>query len=570
MFYRVHLGLFFLIVFSVTAFFLSYVLPNHYFPWVVAYQEFLSFLGAILLILIYLLCVRVVFVTPSVLFFFLLALVPLFQLAVGVIYFSGDAWVAAVYIASFSLMLLVGYGFGREPMLRMPMINLVAAVFLCSGVLSVWIALRQWLLLSGSIWVVDLPSGTRPFANMAQPNNFSTLLCLAVVATIYFYEKYIIGRFSASVLAAFLVFGIALAQSRTPWVGCIAIFVFWAWKVRVYSARLPLRSLFAWLVLYWACVAMLPLLAESLYLFSLDPLERARSLERWALWYQLWQAVLGGPVWGYGWNQVSVAQVAISLDYPVPIMVEHSHNFLLDLLLWNGPLLGGVVILCLSFWLMRLGWRARSAESLFCLLGSGFILVHGLLEFPLEYAFFLLPLGLMLGAVEGEQFSQSKFALSKIFIGGVVLFSIGLFGWVWNEYRTVEEDHRLMRFETSGIGSLKADQPAPNVVVLTQLKELLRFIRTYARAGMSAEELAWMRKVAHRYPYPSSVFRYSLALGLNGQQEAACEQLRVLRALHGDKHYDEGMRALQQVSVEYPQLEPLLQVMATENSLQCN
>ena len=129
-----------------------------------------------------------------------------------------------------------------------------------------------------------------------------------------------------------------------------------------------------------------------------------------------------------------------------------------------------------------------------------------------------------------------------------------MLAWLWGEYRVIEEDHRLMRFENARIGNLKAEQVAPDVLLLTQLREYIRFTRTELHEGMSSSELETMRKVAHRYSYTTSLFRYALALGINGQSAAAVEQLVILRALHGDKRYTESWGDLQGLQVQYPQL----------------
>src|SRR5690606_7638097 len=302
-------------------------------------------------------------------------------------------------------------------------------------------------------------------------------------------------------------------------------------------------------------------IGDWLLLPTTDVSERAQALHRWPLWVQLWTAVLDGPFWGYGWNQVSVAQHASSEVYPVQLMVEHSHNILLDLLIWNGPLLGGLIICAVAFWLAHLGWRSRSLESIFCLIVVGVVLVHGMLEFPLEYAFFLFPVGLLLGLANGEQRSRRELLVPHWVLMTVLITSAGTFAWVWHEYRVIEEDHRLMRFETARIGDSKAERAAPDVVLLTQLREFLRFARTPATEGMDDEQLEWMRKVAHRYPYPPSLFRYSLALALNGRAQQASDQLVVLRALHGNMHYQESVLALKNMQEQHPQLRSIFKYL---------
>ena len=545
-------------LFSMVAFLAAWLLPNHYFPWAMAYQEFLSFFAGLLLVLVVILA-RSYRAPLSCIFFCFLPFIPLLQAVTGVVFFGGDAWVAAFYLCGFAAMLFVGYSLARHAELRADFVRGIAGVFVVGAVLSVGVALYQWLILPSSIWVADMQPGGRPFANLAQPNNLATLLCMGLVGVIYFYEKGLWGGVASGILVFFLLFGIALTQSRTPWVGFFVVAVFWVWKSRVSPSRLSLNKVICWLFIYIACVLVLPFLADFLSLPHVSPLDRAQSLERWDMWGQFWHAVLLQPLWGYGWNQVSVAQVAVSLAHPVSILTEHSHNIVLDVLLWNGLVVGGFGIIFIVIWLARIAWRVRSIEGRFALLAICFLLVHALLEFPLEYAFFLLPFGLLLGIAVADCPVVRELSVSRWGLVSVLLVGMAFWGWIWSEYRILEEDHRLMRFESAQIGNVRAVQPTPNVVFLTQLREFVRFARTPASVGMDASQLEWMRKVAHRYPYASSLFRYSLALALNDQFDVAREQMLILRALHGDKYYAEGWHSLRDMSVVYPQLDTLLQ-----------
>lgn len=529
---------------------LSWVVPNHYAPWITAYNDFSVFIAcAFFGSYIFFRSVNGG-VGASSIFFFLCALIPLFQYISGMIFFAGDALLAALYLLAFSAVLVLGRSFAVSPLKRQGH-SLLACCIITAAVLSVWLALMQWLMLPGSIWVADLNPGGRPFANLAQPNNLATLLCLGLASLIYLYETRRVGVWAGSMLALFLLFAITLTQSRTPWAGAVGALLWWAWKSREVSLRLSLSAFVGWGVLYVLLVLSLPYFAEVLYLPAIDLAEHAFAAHRWELWQQLGLAVVQGPLWGYGWNQVSVAQVAVSLDLPLTLMTEHSHNIVLDLLLWNGPLLGGLIVALLGVWLVHLGLRARSRESVYALLAVGFVLVHGLLEYPLEYAFFLLPVGFLLGMVEGEQQARTLFTLPRWMFAGCLLASLAVIVGVWREYRIIEEDYRLMRFETARIGTLKSEHAAPDVVLLTQLRELIRFARTEATPDMSEEQLEWMRKVAHRYPYPPSMFRYALASGLNGQASLAEQELLRLRALHGEEQYQQARQTMLDVQSRY-------------------
>jgi hypothetical protein len=540
------------VAFAIVFFVSSYLVPVHYLPWVAFYNEALAFF-ALFFLLVAVCCRNRLVVSVPVMILFIAAVVPLLQWCFGVVMFFGDALMPSLYLMAFAVAIALGQSSVRSAS-GCKGLEVAAWAMLSSASISAWIALCQWLLIVDGVLVVDMPMGGRAYANLGQPNNLATMLSMALIALLYLYEKRKLSSVCGVILAVFLFFGVAITQSRTPWLASFAILLFWVLKAPQCGARVSWGALLGWCGVYGIFVAALPYISDALLLSSTTPLQRMQSLHRLELWWQLLHAVLQGPIWGYGWNQISVAQVAVSLAYPVQLMTEHSHNILLDLLLWNGPLLGGVGIVLFLVWLLRLAWRVHTIESLCCLLVVGVVLVHGMLEFPLEYAFFLLPVGFLLGCVAGESRVGFQFALPRcIAVSGVLVFA-GLLGCVWREYRIIEEDHRLMRFETAGIGSLKAEQAAPDLLFLTQLREFVRYARTPAFVGMDDGDIDWMGMVAQRYPYPPSLSRYSLALALNGRSAEADKQLLIICSLYGADRYDEVLHVFLTMRESYSQL----------------
>lgn len=531
---------------------IGWLLPNHYSPWLTAYQDFSSFAALIVLSVFLLIRSDTVTVPRYVLPIALVAFLPLLQLG-GKGYFSGDAWIAFFYLLGFGWSLIVGFNLGFREGHPTRFFIYGAWCLLLGAVLSGLIALGQWLEVTGSIWFVDMKPGGRPFANFGQPNNLALLLMLGLVATWYLFEARLVGRFFSIFVSALLLFAIALSQSRTPWVFAVATIVFWAWKSR-YVVRLRIGGLIIWVALYVVFVFGLPYISDFLLLSDIDPLKRAAALERLGMWSQLFYAVINGPLSGYGWNQVSVAQVSVTLAYPLALPTEHSHNVLLDILVWNGPVVGGVLIALLMGGLVWLGFRARRIESVLGLLACGALITHGMLEYPLDYGFFLLPLGLILGGVSADCLARSSFHMPKWLLGGGIAAGVIIWGLVWNEYRAIEDGYRQIRFESAHLAQPQGAIPTPEIFILTQLREYLRFARTYPHPDMSHEELEWMRKVAYRYPYPSSIYRYALASGLNGKTEQARDHLRILQLLHGNVQYREGLGIMRGLAATYPQL----------------
>ena len=74
---------------------------------------------------------------------------------------------------------------------------------------------------------------------------------------------------------------------------------------------------------------------------------------------------------------------------------------------------------------------------------------------------------------------------------------------------------------------------------------------------MDSAELALVRNLALRYPWPANQNRYALALALNGQPEEARRQLLVIRA---QTHYNKRLYASvrdkwqEMAATQYPQL----------------
>lgn len=385
---------------------------------------------------------------------------------------------------------------------------------------------------------------------------------MGLAGLLYLWERRLLGRAVTSLVAILLLFGLALTQSRTPWVISIAFSIWCIWQHRAGRLRLAPVHVLLWLGLYVTFILLLPYLAEWLYLSAGNAVSRAQQAARLDLWLQMWHAVtLGGP-WGYGWTQVGAAQVAAALDYPVGLSVEHSHSIILDILLWNGPLLGSVILVLLAGWLLRLYLKARSLESIFCLMAVGAVLVHGLLEFPLEYAYFLLPVCVLLGLAESDQQAPtlgraSRWVAAPALVAGVLACSL-----VWVEYRFIDEDFRLMRFETAGIGPREGPPPVVEesswqAPLFSQLRAYIRFARSRAHEDMSEAELSRMYTVSTRFPSPPSMMRYGLALALNDRPDDARLLFLRLRGVHGEKHYQEARASLLALRETYPQLNAL-------------
>lgn len=548
------LGVFLLII--------SWLVPDHYRPWLSSTHEFISFSAAIILFIAALIQLNTSHypdIPKIFILFVLIAFIPLAQYFYGLIFLFGDALISSLYLLAFSAMLFAGYTLRKNDKQQPSFICLLAGAIVTAAIISALIALAQWLVQPTSIWIEALHNSYRPFANLGQPNHLATLLSMGLAGVLFFYEKHFLNRISSSLLALVLLFTVALTQSRTPWLMAIFFIFFGIWKLNNTDRRLQRTTALAWIALFVSFIFILPHLAQRLQLSSLTSVaERAQATERWDLYVQFCHAIVQGPLWGYGWQQVSTAQAAITPLFPVALYSEYTHNILLDLLIWNGPILGSLIIFAVTTWLFRLAFLARTTESLFVLLAVGFFLVHCMLEYPHAYAYFLLPVGLLLGILQAE-FSCKTWQIRGWLLWIIAASSVVLYTLIWQEYRILEADHRLMRFEQRRIGTLKAEQPAPNVVFLTQLQALIKHTRTPATSNMSEEELHEFSRLAQRFTHPASIFKHAKALALNNQLEQAYQQLLLIQGLHGDKLLLQAIYELNILAKKHSKIAPLLQ-----------
>jgi O-antigen ligase len=536
----------------------GWLMPNHYLPWPTAWGDGIAI--AILLLLAAVILWRappdIKVSRPLLLVAVVSALVLLFQWLSSRIFFYGDAAIAAFYIALW----LAAVGTGAlitTSRFASGTLNALTFAWVIAAILSVAIALVQWTgALSLGIYIADLPPGARPFANVAQPNHFATICLIGLCSLLWLYERREVGRLVFCLAGVFLLFGMAMSQSRTSWLQLGLVLVAAVLARRFYASRLSvpqltgLGSIFIGLALLW------PRLCETLLLTPSRTLtDQMLPGIRLSLWRAMFDAISQEPWLGYGWQQVGSAQQRIALGHqPIGEYFDHSHNFLLDLLLWNGIPVGLTIAALLVWWLVSRLRAITDAGSVWLMVLAGGIVIHGLLEYALEYAYFLIPLGLVMGCLERlapskvEVLIPRKLAIS--FVGLLAVF----FVWTATEYLEVEEAHRTLRLESARIGVSAISTPIQPRRLLNQLEAYQRFVSTPATPAMSPAELEAMRMVALRFGYAPVLFRYALAAGLNAQPRVARDTLDAICRIHSSVRCLETQTEWQALQLRYPQL----------------
>jgi hypothetical protein len=516
----------------------AWLLPNHYPPWASFHADIL--VSGLMLAAGLVIGLRHRLVTPWTTWVTLgLVIAVILQTVSGQIFKSGTGWVAGAYLLGAALSMVLGATWHRgRP--GQPLAALLAAV-LIAGFLTIGLQLAQWVGVDDAldIWTMGTGNG-RPFANFGQPNQAATFLLWTLIAVAWLNAQAQLRASVAIAAALFVMWGIALTHSRTAWLGLTLLLIAsWVWRRHWRSAKLPAATTV--LMLSFAGMVMLIGWLNSHFALNstltVDDVGRMSTEVRPQAWAMFLDAVADSPWIGYGVNQVAAAQMAVAGEHPaLQIGFAHGHNLFLDLVLWFGVPIGGLVSVWLIAWLWLYLHRVRHADQTWPLLLIFVMANHAMLELPLHYAYFLLPTCLLVGIASAEAShaprtpTNSDFRTLMVTTMGIC-FVIAATLWVLiaRDYLRVEDSYTDLRFELAHI-KYKVRGTPPKVLLLDQWKDFIELARAEPVQLTSPDQLAKTRATVSSLPSPGGFYKLARALALAGQpQEATLWLVRLCR-----------------------------------------
>ncbi|MCH7394506.1 Wzy polymerase domain-containing protein [Acinetobacter dispersus] len=517
----------------------AWLSPFHTYPWVTFSSELASF-GAALAVGGLLFNKSVKIPRPQILMLGIV-LIPLCQWALGLITDFSTAFLSFSYLFVFWLMIIAGYNLSLQAEQRERIMLGLSYLLLSISFISAIMAIIQWLNLEAYLDAVMKLRGNRPYANFGQPNNLATFLIMGLMGGLYLYEKRRLTLWLLIPTSLVTLFAITLTQSRTSWVVCIFLFFYWIFKQYKNSPRFNFPRLLLWVGLYFVIAGyLLPVLTQLLS-SSIDTgvtqttsiVQRAGSgHERLGMWIQILHAIVERPWFGYGWNQTSIA-VFESIDFnTVQVWFNSAHNVLLDILVWNGVPLGLLIIGYVSLWLFWLNKNAKDTTSIIAILMVVAILIHAMLEFPQRYAYFLLPMGFLLGLIQAQTPKLKGVTVNKNVIRCIGILSLIVVLLIWRDYKLFQDNSRLL---------FKNKQPTAEIfgssknLLLTQFQQRLDWIALKPQVEMSNTDLRLLGEMVKNKATPYNLKKYAQLLVYNQKLTEAEQQLVVLRQLYKQK-----------------------------------
>jgi len=501
---------------------LGWLLPNHYRPWTSFHSE--AWVAIVLLVM----ACFAVWKAPSrflcqgsecIVAF--IAIVPMLQFIFGQIFYFGQAWLAFLYILGFFLALLSGRLLEASTPGRL--VDLLSLAIGFASFFSVILQLYQWFGMDGlGLWLAEADP-TAPSANLGQRNQLATLLLWGGLAILWGWVRASLGWQIALASAMLILFGIALTGSRTAWLGIFLVVVaVWYWR-HLWRSR-PLPWVVTGLAVYFfVCILGLKFIGEvNPTDVAQRELARAVGDSRLAAWKMFIGAAFERPYFGYGWGQIAEAHLSVATQYPaMNVVFAQSHNLFLDLVLWCGIPVGLFISGYLLYWFLGLFRQVSSQEKAVIFL---FLLVmanHSMFELPLHYAYFLLPVGMLIGIMSAsKQKGLISLILSKNLFTGLLVLGGTMLGITVVDYLRIENSYRILRMEWAGF-NLEASPQPPKVIALNQWHHIIRQARVVPTSGMAESELAQLKIVAMQAHKPLDFRNIALALVLNGKSDEA-------------------------------------------------
>lgn len=506
----------------------GWLLPNHYAPWLAFHSNAWT---AIVLIIVAL-WILITYPSPikiSITGFFLIAVStsPWFQHWAGILPLPSTALLASLYLFGFATAFLLGEHWGRANPGQPATVILIAA--LIASIISVGLAIYQWLGLTHElglqdIWVLHLDNNSRPYANLGQPNQLASLLLWGLLGVGWIWHRRWIGPVGAGMLAAFILLGVALTESRTALLTLsLGIAALSIRKVKLLDMR-SIRAMQGLYLYYLFCVTVQAPIGRLIGLDTqMTMLVRSSGELRLPLWSMALDAATANPWFGLGWGRANEGFFQVFLNHSLfaNLYFDQSHNLLLDLILWIGWPLGLGLIVCATLWMCRTVRSISNTEQMLTIAALGVMLIHAMLEFPLHYGYFLWPFGVLAGSVAANINKKVNFYAMprKIAMPILVVFFCTICVLI-SDYLEVEESFTELRFQILHIGSSHNVTP-PETILLTDWPKVISLARATPRSGMLESEIEEWKALAIYNTSPLAFRKVIGALTLNGHNAEA-------------------------------------------------
>lgn len=513
----------------------AWLSPFHANPWLMIVSEICAFLSLFCLIFFFkdkdIIIPRVIL---PVLFF---SLIPFFQYFFGIELYFETALLCFSYLFCVFFSMIIGFNAASIEIKERTLILLSGSI-LISSLISVIIILLQWLGLEKNIFLIAPLHHDRPFGNFAQPNNMATFLVFGLLSNLFLLKELRIKNKAATTFSILILFAIALSYSRAAWVELLIICVVLLF-VKDELIRKKTVCFFSLLFIFF--LFAIPYINNFLNDFGLGLLSTQNINDRLStgslrlgIWKQMFVAIYQQPWFGYGWNQTAYAQIIASATVFHSEQTRSAHNIILELLVWNGILIGSIIIFY-TLYLLRLVFLKYNKKMIFIKLIIVSFIVHTLLEFPQNYACFLFVISFLVGFLLRENSDLRTFSLNKNIFPIVFILSIIVFGAIVRDYLNIK--YIIVNYNSE---EFERNEIKERILILDRLDVMKNWVFEKKPFMMSDFKIKYYENFIKTAPTEYNLINIIKILILNGNFEKARDYYKILYDLyHVNYTYDD-------------------------------
>ncbi len=511
---------------------LSYACSYHIHPYRSYWNDVLVILGLISLILWW---VRVPVITlkipHAVIVPFGLIVVIAIQTWSQFILYPADMIFPVLYLICFSLALVVGSTIAMHEYGLSILCSVFAAGSVVAGLTSVLLQHLQLLNLELFPWVVALnwAAPLRPYANFAQANTLALTLCFAIASVWYLFMSHKIKPVVALIMALVLLWGLALTQSRIGWIIMpLFLLLFWSEARKSGTTMQPVLVLCAgafagFIVLVPQFLHLIGAIAESVQFRA------GQTGARRVLWEQALAMSTSHPWFGVGWFQFGPNQVLTANRFNPTEYSDYAHNILFNFAAetgWPVTLLlvaGSVIWLYQCCWLQWKNPQVRFISFIFVA-----ILVHSMVEFPLWYAFFLIPFGLMVGALHTPKLGMETRQIGRFWVVSMAAVSLACMVLINQDYFRMARGFSAIAKIQAGDKRYLPNIQKPDWTLFPQYYDYFHIVEITAEPGMPAKDLLFLERLSMRFGFAPILDRLAIAYSNNHRPTEALQVLTII------------------------------------------
>ncbi len=272
----------------------------------------------------------------------------------------------------------------------------------CFGLLQVYAPA-----FGGGDWIARASSDGRAVGNLRQANHLCSLLLWSIVSAFWLVDGRSLRVATGVVLTAGMLFAVVLTGSRSGVFGVLTLALWGLLDLRLSRAmRIALLlAPLAYALLWFGAFAWAEYSQGTFALSRRFSTEGDISSSRFGIWANTLTLIHSNLWAGVGFGEFNFAWTLTEIPNRPVAFFDHTHNLPLQFAVELGlPL--AIVLLTLLGWALWRAWRncmlppnpeegASPQRAAFVMVLL--VLMHSLLEYPLWYAYFLLPTAFLLG-----------------------------------------------------------------------------------------------------------------------------------------------------------------------------